>query len=361
MNFEKNNIPVGLAPKLEASKETFPAVEVKNHVLYVNPDIDFPFDMKVGQATNLGLFVTDQVQAGQKSRDVEVKIHHGRTALLGRIVFGGRGGGTEKELYRDVDIKGLGYIETGLPELNRSPTASVKDVKIQHQNPEKAWGILNSEDAFRDKDCTEMFREYGIRTHGVIAIIALEEIIHQGKKISITEAKSLGLIPENSDPVLEVRAFGTHARLKDVHFDSFTELSLDTTSRAKRNLLVEDARLLLAQELGVDPEDFGAKQHYRWLAKTVGKSLGLMHKHGWIHSYLREGHNITLDGRIIDFESAKYVGPESAQNFQDEFNAAFVSLQTFLSASELRYPMHRDLVEEILKEFEDSYGENKSN
>ena len=264
MNFEKEKVvPTGLAPKLEFSRETVPAVEVSNHVLYVNSALDLPFDIKVGEPTNLGLFITEQPHAGQQSRDLEVKIHHGRTALLGRVVFGDKGEGTKKELYRDVDIKGLGYIKTGFPELNRSPTTSVEAVKIQQQNPEKSWGILNSGDAFRDKDCAEMFHEYGIRTHRVIAIIALEEIIHQGKRISITEAKSLGLLPENSEPVLEIRAFGTHARLKDVHFDSFTELSLDAKSRAKRNLIVEDARLLLAQELGVDPENFGAEQHYR--------------------------------------------------------------------------------------------------
>src|SRR3989344_1741250 len=109
------NVPTGLGSKLERQKETLPVLEVKNKVVWVNPDLDIPFALKVGQPTNLGLFLSrrnnpsETPLPSQKITEMEVESRHNRSALLGRVVFGEKGQGP-KQLYRDIDIKGVGFI-----------------------------------------------------------------------------------------------------------------------------------------------------------------------------------------------------------------------------------------------------------
>lgn len=356
MTLEK--VPIGLGSKVESSKETLPAVEVKNHVLYVNEHLHSPLNLTVGEPTNLAVFLTQHPDGERKSRDVEVKARHGRSALLGRFIFEDKGEDGERQVFRDVDIKGLGYID-----VRENPSQpSVQDIKPQDSSARnRVWGILNSEDAFRDKETSEMLRGYGVRTHRVVAIVGLGEIIFEGNPVPVEEAKSRGLLPQGADPVLEIRAFGTHARFMDVFpSNSYAELNDDRSSKAKRDLLIEDARVLVAQELGKDPSQFTSEEYYKWLAGAVGKNVGLLHKHGWAHNYLADGHNITLDGRLVDFESARRVGPGSTEAFSRDDSGAFISLQKLLSASEFRYPMYSQLVAEILKEYEIAYEKNKS-
>lgn len=209
----KSGVPLGLGSKLEASKETLPAIEVKNHVLWINSDLDLPFKLEVGKPADIGLFLSGQMENGTKSKHLEVEPFHKRSALLGRVVFGDRKQKEYKQqLYRDIDIKGLGYVMFSSSEPVRLYTGEVH----KFGDNVESMGIFNHDDAYHDLEFTQAFHQYGIRTNSVIAIIALEEIVFNGKRISIVEAKEKSIIEATAEPVLEIRAFGTHARLVDV-------------------------------------------------------------------------------------------------------------------------------------------------
>jgi hypothetical protein len=173
----------------------------------------------------------------------------------------------------------------------------------------------------------------------------LEEIIYDGKPISILKAKIGKIISRNMKPVLEIRAFGTHSRFVDV---------FQSNSKEKANLLIEDARLLVAQELGLDPKDFSRLEYFKWLARTVGKNLALMRKNGWVHKYLGQGHNITLDGCFMDFDSVEK-GDLFDRGFSNDYLRARVSIGNLF---EFFYGQNGSLINEIFCEYKISYDQN---
>jgi hypothetical protein len=183
----------------------------------------------------------------------------------------------------------------------------------------------------------------------VIAIVALEEIIDEGNFISISEAQKKNLIPENLKPVLEIRAFGTHVRL----VDTFAGRS----SRGKDGLFIEDARWLIAQELGKDIQHFDKLAYFKWLATTIGKNLGLMHKNKWIHKYLGMGHNITLDGCFVDFDSVEYLESPQRDAFEYDYNETRNALSKLLIF--LGQTFSDSAQKDIINNFKTAYRENK--
>lgn len=343
---------LGKGKAIEATRETLPAISIKNHVEWVNPDIDYPFTLKEGEPANLGLFLSSEVPQGESSKSIEIEPNHGRSGLLRRIIFAEKKQQDgSRQLFRDVNIKGLGNIGYHIKKLSRAVKYQVDDVKMKENGSGDSQGILNSEDAYRDMEMSETFHGYGIRTHRVVAIIALEEIINKGERISIHEAKERGLITENIKPVLEIRAFGTQARL----MDAFSNLKPE----GKRNLLIDDARILVAKEIREDPLKFDRMMYAKWLAKTVGKNLALMHTHGWTHGYLIQGHNITLDGCFTDFDSVEVADPWSTQGIIKDRIAALHALTQFVNHGLGWLPPEKTKeIDEILKEYETAYEQN---
>ena len=138
---------------------------------------------------------------------------------------------------------------------------------------------------------SEFFIKQGLRTHRALAIIRLDEIVvENGEKISVSKARKFGYIKYTTEPVIEVRAFGTKARIAD----------------AKDQVLSEDAKHIVAQELGKDPYNFSKEDYVQWFAQTLGKQVAIIHNAGFIHGYLTD-HNITLDCRIVDLDSVKKI------------------------------------------------------
>src|SRR3989338_2426942 len=378
MKFEKgrSEFPTGAAPELESQKEMLPAVEVKNHVVWVNPDLDLPFDLKVGEPTKLGVFLSEPGRfsflnfLAQKPKNLEAEVNHNRSILLGRVIFAEKEKSEgERQLFRDIDIKGSGYVEPVSDSDHPQRTIpSVGEIKLKKPaqdffqrlrglpptNPEAiaSYGILDLKDANQDYGFAEAFHEYGIRTHRVVAIIELDEIISDRKRLSIAKAKAKGLIDKSLTPVLEVRAFGTHARLMDI--------TSGKNSKEKTELLLKDAQALVTQELGVEPSQFTKLEYAKWLSKVIGKNLALLHKHGYLHQYLGQVHNITLDGCLVDFDSMKYLGensPESSDSFESEQNDTRITLEVFLTM--IDYDANSDIFKEIVQEYKTSYEENK--
>lgn len=330
----ERQIPIGNAADLEKTKEVLPAVEVKNHVIWVNPNFsEAPFSLQEGRQTNLGLFLTSN--AGDKnSYPIEIEKQHRRSGMIGRVIFKD----SDRNVYRDVDLKGGGHIETPV----QGKLSRVGAIRWSEEASKGVLGIMNLAAAYHDKDMSEEFIAKGIDTHRVLGIIALDEIVIQnGEIISIDEAKRQNFLPDAIRPVIEVRAFGIKTR--------FSEIGVDNPKSQK---YIEDAKKFISQKEGINFEN--DKDYLIWLAKKVGKNLGLMQKNDFCHKYLIFGHNITLDGCLVDLDSVEKVNDQNRQKlFDDDFKAA---TQALMNLSEF-FKTHLD--SKILQTFQESYEQAK--
>lgn len=277
--------------------------KVRNEVVYVNSEIIAPLKLEEYQESPLGLFAKAALAKGYELKPDEQRLEswpeHRRSALLGKVIFKDKDG----RLYRDIDLKGIGYIGKNKvlePGKNISTIGRRGGIEIA--------GFLKSEEAYKERDMQENFLKAGIRTARTLAIIELKEIIFKGEKISLSEARQKGVIERKFNnlffhPVVEVRAFGTKARIRDV-----LNKDKDNKKEQQSKILLDDAKKLVSQEIGKDLSS--DKDYFEWFVKTLGENVALMHKNGWYHQYLAD-HNITLDCRIVDvgyvrkLESAK--------------------------------------------------------
>lgn len=286
----KPHPPIGEARKLDEivsknwQEHLLLFSQVENEVLEVNPAFEgtLPFKLEKGKSSPLGLFAEavfeqkpSELPAGKQALEFWPK--HRRSAILGRAIFADKAGG----LYRDVDLKGVGHL--GYPG---KVLALRKDKYISGGYT----GLLGRDTAFLDYYLSEDFFREGIRIARVLGIIELKELINKGKKLSLKEAVEIGIIDDDFFPTIEVRAFTTKLRIDDAH----------TSGSEERQLLIEDAKKLVSQELGRQ-KTLSNKEYSEWFVKTLGCNVGMMHKNGWLHNYIG-AHNITLDCRIVDLD-----------------------------------------------------------
>lgn len=285
---KKTNLITGLDVEVG---EKLPAVEVKNEVVWVNHNVEMPFNFEEEKSSKIGVFLTPEPSEKEAVFHVRVMDNHFRSALLGKVVFKDK----EGNLYRDVDIKGMGPINyTNLMVESIEAGSARKTGKGK-----TPWGFLDWGYAETDRDMSELFIKQGLRTHRALAIIRLDEIIvENGEKMSVSKARKLGYIKYTTEPVIEVRAFGTKARITD----------------GISPVLFEDAKHMVAQELGKDPNNFSNEDYFKWFAQTLGKQVAIIHDTGFTHGYLTD-HNITLDCHIVDLDSVK---ENKAKKFIDD-------------------------------------------
>jgi len=308
-NFEKpKNLPIGTGGEFvnERVKETLPALEVKNTVLWRNPAFKdtMPFKIERGKQTNLGIFFTPKPEEYPEEKARRPVImpegYKGRSGLLGTVIFQDRDG----QLYRDVDIKGIGKFQkpdqesilgamTGTGNFGVGTTGHIKKTGAQ-----EAEGLMDYEFALRDTNYSEKFLKAGIRTHRVISIAEPEEIIdEEGKKITIAQAKKLKIISKEMHPVFEIRALGTKERIAYLQ---------PNVSLERRKTAYGDAKAMIAQELGKDPDKFSPEEYLTWFTETLGRQTAKIRKLKLFHGYITE-HNITLDCRIVDLDSVQTI------------------------------------------------------
>lgn len=290
--------PIGLGKEFldERKKNVLPTLEVKNTVVWVNPAFkEAPFDLKKWQSTKLAQFFTPET--GQYPPEEIHKLivmpeeSTGRSGSPGSVIFRDR----EGRLYRDIDMKGIGLFRT---KEDSKPYVSVIHPTGEEAN---AWGIVDYEDAVTDKDASEKFLVAGIRTHRVVAIVKLQKLVDKkGQKITISEATQRDfMLPKDVEPVIVVRAFGTKERVN----------YLKTGGTLRVQKAFEDARALVAQELGKNPKTFSTEEYLKWFAKTFGSNVARIRTLKLHHGYLTN-HNITLDARIVDLDPV--IGVEQA-------------------------------------------------
>ncbi|MDD5489672.1 MAG: hypothetical protein PHP25_03280 [Candidatus Moranbacteria bacterium] len=329
-------IKLDAIPNKEKSK--LPAVEVANHVDWVNAGFSsLPFNLQTGKPCAFGLFLTpseeirkwkdtspagaylfgistgEEVSQKIDTREIQVRPGHYRSGMIGQVLFQDN----EGRIYCDVDLKGIGEIGFSWNKENRinedpnrpmvipAGARDFHDLKGDH-----VFGFRNKAHALHDVQVAEKMLDLGVRTHRIIALVSLQEIISYGgeapffkrknpKKTSIAEAKKKGLIPKDLEPVVEVRAFGTKTRVQ--------EWGLNEANRPffRKDILreIDDARQLIIKEFKLEESDFDLGEYLKWLAEKMGRNLGIMHANGWRHGNAH-GLNMTLDGRIIDFDGA---------------------------------------------------------
>jgi hypothetical protein len=264
--------------------------KVKNVVIKVNPEIypGFPFRLEEGKESDLGLFLKSgglhhyvifrlKRIFSAKYKNFRITLEtlpaHRRSASELVIFRDSRG-----VVYRDLDFKGVG-------------------ATLHSPSFIENFGFLDKNEAEKDYELSEKFIQAGIRTYRVAAIIELKEVTHKGKKITVDEAKELGIINQNFQPVIEIRCFGTKARILDI-------LPQGGLPKEYREMLINDAIDLVSKELG---RTISLEEYLSWFAETLGRNIGLMHKNGWVHLNLRILHNITLDCRIVDLATVEKV------------------------------------------------------
>lgn len=295
------NFPIGSGSEFqkERQKETLPALEVKNTAIWINPSFEetMPFKIELGKPAKLGIFLTAHPEIYPEEKEWQAMIApeeiSGRSVLLGSFLFKDR----EGRLYRDVDLKGTGMFQK-MPD-EKYVVGEVR--KRQDNNPYRAKGLTDYAKALNSIDRTEQFLKLEIRTNRIIAILDLEEIIDKdGNKISIEKAKEAGVVPEAMHPVIMVRAFNTKERI-----DYTTHIS-NENQKNRAVLAINDARMLVAEELHQNPSDFSLGNYLEWFAKTLGEQIAKLRKLGFYHSNLHP-QNITLDCRIADLEGVDTV------------------------------------------------------
>jgi hypothetical protein len=283
--------PTGAGKRELAQKERVPVELVANEVIYVNPAFPrLPFLVTMGKPTNLGVFagkLDTKIRSSPEGKTAEGSLLHNRSLILGHVIFKDDTG----QLYRDVDAKGVGYIALSNGTLAARPIA--KGTSYQGM-----LGIFERSVAQMDASLAERFISLGIRTYRVIAIIKLKELVNDGKKYPIDEARALGIIPNKCEPVISIRAFGTRDRIADSDFEVPSPFHKS----------IEDARLMVAQELQRKPQKFKEGEYFHWFVDTLAENVARMHKARLVNNCLTK-HNITLDCRIVDLDSVT-PGPE---------------------------------------------------
>lgn len=286
MSVEK--LPLSPLKQLREKVITLPFVRVANEVVWVNPEIPV-VKLTVGQPCNLGLMINLDQEKVPSACSLEVLPTHCRSALLGRVFFRDNDG----TLYREIDLKGIGAIRWTM--LIPSP-GSIIDPFEDDTCP---YGLADKDWVEHNIKMVQVFKEVGIRVCPTIAVVKLLEIIDRlGKPISLENARYLGIIAPEREPVIEIRAFATKTRALNI-------CSPYTAIFSRSIPLFEDGKALVAAELG--KKSLTIDEYLEWFAKNFGRQIRLIHNLELIHRYLTP-HNVTMDCRLVDFDSVKEGG-----------------------------------------------------
>ena len=315
-----------------------PATELRNEVLWSNPEILFPFDIQVGKQSKLALFFSDN----DKEPDFELGIRdrHWRSGDIGKVFFRD----TKGRIYRDVDLKGCG----GFRRKGQEPGWRYRPSEEDH------FGLLDQTSAEFDSRMAEIFTQNGIRTHRSIAIFGLHELpfyTEKNKKYTVEQLTEQKLLRYGIKPVIQMRAFGTKTRLAEVDRG-------DGAPNEQVRSKILDAMDLVAIEA---KKRFSAFSYVNWFAKTLGENIGRMHKLGYTHGYLNDL-NITLDCRIVDLDSlvdTRGQPPVSVElRRDDDLEKAGVALAVFIFDVEHHFRIEIPDHETIREEFRNVYFAN---
>jgi hypothetical protein len=203
-----------------------------------------------------------------------------------------------------IEIKGAGMTDKGI--LGQINTVNY------------TWGLLDYESAKADCEESNYLLKNGVETSVPLAIIEIKEaILADGKKKSIEELKKQGLIPQTIEyegeeykyrPVVYLRAFPEVMRIRDADREDYEKF---------------------AKEHGMSMNEY-----VDWWTEKVAKNIAKIHNLGKVHCNLI-GHNLTLDGRIVDNDTVIDVDSSSkidlySKDIEDIIFKGFEDLLNFM-------------------------------
>ncbi|KND50269.1 MAG: hypothetical protein AB202_03550 [Parcubacteria bacterium C7867-007] len=311
----KEGIPTGPDSKVYPSgtyneRIPHPTLELKNTVVWENTALKAPFNFEVGTQSPLGVMLDPSIDPPVDQSALSLRVRergHGRSADVGGVYFKD----TQGRLYRDIDVKGTGAVSNNTGK-------SVSWGRLMTTNGEVMYGLMSKEDALHDSEMAEVLTALNIRTHRSLAIIELQELVRfnlltrKGEVESVEQLRREKSLIDDFVPVVQVRAFGTKSRLQDMEsVTSFQEF--------------EDALDLVRLETNGEVTDI--ESYMQWFSTTLAQNIGRMHANGYLHGYLTP-HNITLDCRVVDFDSVTKRPDEDKDpvipeytSFEEELNA----------------------------------------
>lgn len=256
------------------AKETFPAIPVANEVLWVNPKIELPFDLQEGQSCDLGIFLANSFMDQKVLQLPADDIHH-RSVLLGTVLIQDSIGNR----YYDLDLKGIGYI---------ARVRGRGDLRIfspRKRGKEDTWGTWRRTKAERERNILEdLAVNANARINRIAAIISLKEIsLPSGQTISIEEVRNKGLLRQDEDPVVGLRAYRYRERLRH---DSRNSLAY-----------LEKGKEIIGAEIG---KELNWEEYLLWFAETLGQNLRTVHSCDYWHGY-PSPQNTTFACELVDF------------------------------------------------------------
>lgn len=233
-----------------------------------------------------------------------------------------------------LNIKGTGFVSLGgiggvaesfkgrhiLPEFSRRTLRPKKPGTYAHNAFNKGmYGLMSLEDAKVDFDNGERLAEMGVRGSRGIAIIKLHTIYYPGQGIvRVEELKRRGIIPNDFEPVVYVRATGSDHRVRDYEDPELFSRSDRSWLKKQKMSAIASAIERVGKEIG--NEGLTTEEYLRWFAETLGKQVGTLHRNGYIHGGLFKrpsGYvhpvDITLDCRILDLDGVETLADVEAK------------------------------------------------
>lgn len=268
-----------------------PVVYVKSRIDRKSTNPDFSHLVREIEQQPQPGFVFTPEKTGD--RFVEVRLRLNRHGIIHTDIFKGADG----TLYRDIDAKGIGYVQ-GYPM--RAFPISLPEM----ENDMEMRGICDYEFANDDWLNTDELTQLGVRVARNVAQVELFELVEtidrEKRKVEIVPrqvvGKRLGVNFEAVRPMIHFRAMGTSSRVFDLPFVSNNPSYLEYVKE-----IVDDAISLVSLELGVkiSPRDYVV-----WFTETLGRMLGLMHGRNFSPDFRKQihsgTHNVTLDCRLLD-------------------------------------------------------------
>ncbi|MBI1957133.1 MAG: hypothetical protein HYS44_01610 [Candidatus Niyogibacteria bacterium] len=271
-----------------------PAIRVKNHVVWKNPNFDPPFILEKGAESPLGLMLALSKEEIEKPDFfLGVRRGHCRTSDIGRITIADRSG----RHYHEIDLKGSGCLtgESHIRSNDEFPNAIEwqskweKTTMLDHVLTKKTLGLLDLSRALHDAEHAERVMCAGIPTDRILAVIALDELTgthdHEISRFSIEQWKKLWRLNPDFYPAIAVRAFTVKARIADVITGRNTEQHRALIIKAKHQTQEGHPGCMCG--------------YLEWMVRSVGTHLGRLHKSGYSHGWMHP-QNIALDASLID-------------------------------------------------------------
>lgn len=307
-------------------------------------------------------FVSERELPNSQGFQVGLRPYHWRSFLMEQ---------TAKEgLPRYIDQKGGGFV--GVEYRNNTYKIVPKNIEPDNKRGHIS-GIFEKERGGSDIAYTDVAQKLGVRTVPILGMSQLEEIIYQGRIMSVAEAKERAVLPHELEPVVLYRGYEVPHRLVDLcmydeqpfpiphrplsrvmetYIHLFYDLDRQQYIREAvgqelipREIsgMIDESQAngeSLYQSIAAALEKVGwntlsahlpVRPYLKWLLHTTWKNYALMHfaEQPFVHGYATM-HNNTADGKVLDMDGRKAITGLYDPLPTQEFDLLEKSISAFL-------------------------------